>query len=101
VTIPEVIFLIARNLEKALPLLQIYLHSRRKLSYTRVGHLALQLTGHFQLNAIAYGQLFRFAPLITRTQIYTTAPLWQATNYSVYLLKELYSLLSPNIRCLD
>jgi hypothetical protein len=26
VTIPEVIFLIAKNLEKALPLFQIYLH---------------------------------------------------------------------------
>jgi hypothetical protein len=94
VTIPEVIFLIAKNLKKALPLLRIYLHSRRKLNYTRVGHLALQLTGHLQLNAVAYGQLFKFTALTTRTQMYTTVPPWQATDYCVYLLKEPYSLLS-------
>jgi hypothetical protein len=93
-TIPEVIFLIAKNLEKAPSQLQIYFHSRRKLNYTRVGHLALQLTGHLQLSAVAYGQLFKFAALKTRTQIYTTVPPWQATDYSVYLLKEPYSLLS-------
>jgi hypothetical protein len=63
VAIPKVIFLIAKNLEKALSLLQIYFHSRRKLNYTRVDHLALQLTGDLQLNAVAYVQLFKFATL--------------------------------------